>query len=221
MSDFGKVQAAANTSGADGSELRGAARFALLIRPAKLVCGRFEYPCVMRDISESGVSVRVFHPVGDHESWAIEMLSGERYPIEPVWQDGLAYGFRFKRLVDLDQILANAGPYPNRPVRLNMDVPAILEHGSQKFHITIINISQQGARLSCRDYLALGQLVTLQSDCVPRLYAKVRWRKNQEYGVVFEDTFKLAELSALAVRIHASRSFLQNASLPDSKSSAA
>ena len=206
---------------AASGERRSGTRFALLIRPAKVVCGRFEYPCVMRDVSEDGVSVRLFHTIGEHDSWAIEMLSGDRYDMEPVWLEGLAMGFRFVDPVDLDQILANAGPYPNRPVRLNMDVPAILEHGARKSHITLINISQQGARLTSSDYLALGQLVVLQSDCLPRIHAKVRWRKNEEYGVVFEDTFRLADLSALAVRIHSSVSFLNADGRAETKSSAA
>jgi len=195
------------TSSSESSDARGAARVALLIRPAKLVSGRFEYPCVMRDVSETGLSIRLFHPLGEHDAWEIEMLGGERYPIEQIWLDGLAAGFRFTQPVDLDQILANAGPYRNRPVRLTVEVPAILEHGSNKSHVTLINISQQGARLMSSDYLALGQLVVLQSDCLPRIYAKVRWRKNEQYGLVFEETFRLAELSALALRIHASVAF--------------
>ena len=204
-----------------GSELRGSERFALLIRPAKIICGRFEYPCVMRDVSESGVSVRLFHPLGEHQDWAIEMLSGERLAIEPVWTEGLAAGFRFAKAVDLDQILVNAGPYPNRPVRLAMNVPAIIEHAGGKSHVTLLNISQQGARLKATDYLALGQMVVLQSDCLPRIHAKVRWRKDEQYGVVFEETFKLAELSALAVRIHSSFAFLRGHGFDETKSSAA
>ncbi len=195
------------TGGGWSPELRGSARFALLIRPAKLVCGGYEYPCVMRDVSETGLSVRLFHPVGEHDSWAIEMLSGKRHAIAPIWSDGLAMGFRFVQPVDLDQILANAGPYPNRPVRLSVEVPAVLEYGSKRSAVTISNLSQQGARLTSTDYLALGQLVVLQGDCLPRIYAKVRWRKNDQYGLVFEETFKLAELSALAARIHAASSF--------------
>ena len=202
-------------------ELRGSARFALLIRPAKLVCGSFEYPCVMRDLSETGLSVRLFHPLPPHDTWAIEMLSGDRYPIVPVWQEGSAAGFRFAQTVDIDQILTNAGPYPNRPVRLNVEVAATLEHGSRKALITLTNISQQGARLRCSDYLAVGQLVALQADWLPRTYAKVRWRKNDAYGVVFEETFKLAELSRLAVRIQASHSWSASSAAAATKSSAA
>ena len=78
----------------ESEDPRGAARVALLIRPAKLISGRFEYPCVMRDVSETGVSVRLFHPIGEHEAWEIEMLGGERHAVEQIWLDGLAAGFR-------------------------------------------------------------------------------------------------------------------------------
>jgi len=208
-----RVRSAEEASGGvpgepSGEELRGATRFALLIRPAKLICGPFEYPCVMRDVSETGLSVRLFHPLPEQQPIAVEMLSGGQYPIELVWQEGLAAGFRFLDPVDLNEILANAGPYPNRPIRLNMEIPVVLEHGSRKTQITLLNLSQQGARLSSSEYLALGQLVVLQSDCLPRLHAKVRWRNGDQYGVVFEETFKLGELSALAVRIHSSCAFL-------------
>jgi hypothetical protein len=64
-------------------------------------------------------------------------------------------------------------------------------------------------------------MVVLQSDCLPRIHAKVRWRKDEQYGVVFEETFKLAELSALAVRIHSSFAFLRGHGLSETKSSAA
>ena len=192
----------------DAADPRGAARCALLIRPAKLVCGRFEFPCIMRDVSETGVSVRLFNPVGEHGEWAIEMLGGERHAIEPIWIDGLAGGFRFVRPIALDQVLANAGPFPNRPVRLTVEIPAILERGGARSAVTLINVSQQGARLTSADHFALGQLVVLHAECLPRIHAKVRWRKKEQYGLVFEDTFSLAELSALAARVHASPAFL-------------
>lgn len=205
--------------GADsGGEERRAARFSLLIRPAKLVCGPFEYPCVMRDISETGVSVRLFQPLPDETEIALEMLGGDRYPMERVWEEGLAAGFRFRGPIDLQHVLANAGPFANRPVRLAANVPAVLQHGARKSTIGLLNISQQGARFSCSEYLALGQLVMLQSDCLPRIPAKVRWRKNEQYGVVFEETFKLPELAALAARIYASAEFAGTHQAPASAS---
>ncbi|MEO6040849.1 MAG: PilZ domain-containing protein [Croceibacterium sp.] len=192
---------------------RDTARFALLIRPAKVVCGRLEYPCVMRDVSEEGIRIRLFHPLPDGSGYAIEMLGGERYAIQPAWFNGLAAGFRFVEPVRLDRILANAGPFPNRPVRLSIEFPATLECGERKSAVTLNNLSQQGARLTSADYLALGQLVALHSDCLPRIHAKVRWRKDDQYGVVFEETFKLAELSGLAVGIYSSTSYREQAKL--------
>ena len=41
--------------------MRGAQRFTLLIRTAKLVCESGEYLCVIRDVSSTGVRLRLFH----------------------------------------------------------------------------------------------------------------------------------------------------------------
>jgi hypothetical protein len=222
VSEVVRSESEAGGSAADaGSEERRSARFSLLIRPAKLVCGPFEYPCVMRDVSETGVSVRLFQPLPGEAEIQLEMLGGDRYPLELVWEEGLAAGFRFRGPIDLQQVLANAGPFANRPVRLAIDVPVVMEHGARKSTISLVNISQQGARLSCGEYLALGQMVVLHSDSLPRLHAKVRWRKNEQYGVVFEETFKLPELAALAARIYASPTFVGGQPRPILKSSAA
>ncbi|OYW46975.1 MAG: hypothetical protein B7Z08_05425 [Sphingomonadales bacterium 32-68-7] len=204
-----------------GLETRRAARFGLVIRPAKLICGRFEFPCVMRDVSETGVSVRLFHPVIDKGPFALEILTGIAYPATLVWQKDLAAGFHFHGPIDIDKILANAGPYPNRPMRLNADMPAVVEFGEHRIDATVINFSQQGARLRCPERLAIGQLVALRSDWLPRLYGKVRWRKDEQYGIVFEETFKLAELSELATRMQAAARAAPAAQRPGPKSTAA
>lgn len=186
-----------------GSELRGAARFGVLIRPAKLVVDDFEIPVVMRDVSETGISVKLFHPIPDKAVFAIEMLNGVRYDLELVWQKGLAAGFRFEHAVDLTHILSNAGPFPNRPIRLFLQFPATIEHGARKANAIVTNFSQQGARLLCADHIAIAQLVAMEAQGLPRIRAKVRWRHDSQYGLVFEDTFTLSELSDIATRMRA------------------
>ena len=50
-----RLEEAPDTPGADQ---RAAPRFTLLIRAAKLVSAQGEFVCVIRDVSETGVSVR-------------------------------------------------------------------------------------------------------------------------------------------------------------------
>ena len=48
------------TGPASGAEARGAERYTVLLRTAKLIAGGAEYLCVLRDISATGVKLRLF-----------------------------------------------------------------------------------------------------------------------------------------------------------------
>ena len=48
------------------------------------------------------------------------------------------------------------------------------------------------------EHLSLAQRVKLEIDGVPPVAARVRWRRQDSYGLSFEDTFQFAELAALA-----------------------
>ena len=63
----------------DDAEQRTAPRFTLLIRAAKLIGPEGEYLCVVRDASESGVSVRLFHPLPATALRALENLPADVY----------------------------------------------------------------------------------------------------------------------------------------------
>jgi len=49
--------------------------------------------------------------------------------------------------------------------------------------------------------IAIDQIVRLRSSHIPEVRAKVRWRRGDEYGLVFEDTFQLAQFAHLAARL--------------------
>ena len=67
-----------------GDEQRGAQRFTLLIRAAKLVTSKGEFICVIRDVSTTGVSVKLFHQVPDEDEMALELQSGDLYKINSI-----------------------------------------------------------------------------------------------------------------------------------------
>jgi hypothetical protein len=63
------------------------------------------------------------------------------------------------------------------------------------------NLSQQGARIETRSRFALDQRVQLELKGLPAIRAVVRWRKDDEYGLAFIDTFQFAELARLAAAL--------------------
>lgn len=180
------------------SEQRTAPRFTLLIRTAKLIAPSGEFLCVVRDASREGFKVRVFNPLPSDEALEIEFANGERQRVRKVWQEGDAAGFRFFEPVDIARLLAESPEgLPKRPVRLRLALPALVLADNRRRIASFLDISQHGACIECAEYLAMDQRVLLESDWLPPLVGRVRWRRQPRYGVIFEQTFRFDELARL------------------------
>jgi len=180
------------------ADQRAATRFTPMIRTAKITGVSGEFLCVVSDISSTGVSVRLFHPLPPDLALKLEMPNGDSLPIETVWEREGRAGFRFVDTVDLHQILQGRGEWPKRPIRLNLDMPATLSILAGRFDAWIHNISLQGAQIQCDARLALDQRLRLSNEVLPEIVAKVRWRSGKSYGLIFDDTFQFADLARIA-----------------------
>lgn len=181
----------------DPAELRGAPRFTLLIRAAKLVTRYGEYMCVIRDASETGISMRIFHPLPQGEDMVIELQNGDRYGVKLVWQDEERAGFRFSAAADIKRIIESPSRFTKRPVRLNLTAPAEIEALGRCEYATIQDISQQGAKVACSSSFAIDQRVKLRARGMRDTLAKIRWRREGTCGLVFEETFQFGELARI------------------------
>lgn len=184
----------------EAAELRAAPRVSLLIRPAKLIAPSGEYLCVLRDASATGVKVRCFHPLPS-QAMVLELGNGDRYEVERMWEQGDHAGLRFRQRVPVEYLIKETGPYPKRPVRLRLTLPALLVAGRDVLRVIINDLSQQGARLECDAVLALDRRFRLEIPGLPPINAKVRWRRPPSAGLVFEDTFRLEDFARLAFRL--------------------
>lgn len=178
-----------------GSEQRTTARYTPLIRTAKITGASGEFLCVVSDISSSGVSVRLFHALPRDKALKLEMSNGDSLALERVWEKEGRAGFRFAGDVDLSKILEGKGKWPKRPIRLNLDMPARLAGLTGRFDATIRNISMQGAQIECENRLAIDQRLRLSNTSLREIVTKVRWRKGNLYGLIFDDTFQFADLA--------------------------
>ncbi|HSJ77561.1 MAG TPA: PilZ domain-containing protein [Erythrobacter sp.] len=189
------------------AELRAAPRFTLLIRAAKLVSAQGEFVCVIRDVSETGVSVRLFHALPGCPEFELHMPGGTFYGVIPVWQRDNEAGFRFASPVDVPQLINESGEYPKRGLRLGLCFPVSLATLSGRFDAEVENMSQQGARIVSDALLAIDQTVRIEAPGIGSemrdVRAKVRWRRDSHYGVVFDDTFTLGDFARLAARLQA------------------
>jgi hypothetical protein len=190
-----------------GEDLREAPRFTLLIRAAKLVSAQGEFVCVIRDVSETGVSVRLFHALPACKDFALHMPAGAIYEVSSVWQRDNEAGFTFAQSVEVQKLVNESGEYPKRGLRLGLCFPVTLTTLTGSFEAVVENLSQQGARITCNSLLAIDQTVRITAPGLtqkPReLRAKVRWRRDQQYGLVFDDTFTLGEFARLAALLQA------------------
>jgi hypothetical protein len=179
------------------SEARDAPRLTLLIRAAKLVGGETEFLCVLRDASETGVSVRLFHPLPSGLDLTLELPNGDRHALERVWEEEGKAGFRFRQPVELHRIIESRSA-ARRSMRVRLEAPCALVLGDRRIEATIGNLSQEGALIRTGERLSLIQRIRIAIDDGPEIAAKVRWRRDDDYGVSFEDSFQFAELAALA-----------------------
>lgn len=190
--------------GAD--ELRIAPRLALTLRAAKLVSPTGEILCILRDISATGIKVRLFHSFPANGRYALELGNGDRTLLEQVWErDGHA-GFQFSEgPIDVAAMLDATARFPRRQIRLRLDLPGFLSFNESHQSALIRDISQQGALIESSPPMALGQKLRLEAAGLPVLFAKVRWRRKAAHGLVFGQSFRLDELARIVAAIQLAR----------------
>lgn len=182
-----------------GSEFRSSQRYALLIRTAKIIADGREFFCIIRDASATGLKVRLFTSLPHARAIIVELVTGDRYPVELVWQADDHAGLRFLQEIEVEQFLDESrGSFPRRQVRLRIALDAVLHSGGEAVRIVFQDISQQGACVECNKWLLMNELVRLETGVAPPLFAKVRWRSHPQYGLIFEHTFKLDELARIS-----------------------
>ena len=182
---------------ATGAELRAAPRVGLLIRPAKIISPEHQFLCVIRDLSETGLSVCVFHALPECDQYTIEFQNGDRIQAEVMWRDGDRMGLKFLERADLDRLITSPSRYAKRPIRIELETPAIVGMPGRDVPVRICDISGQGAKIACEEHMMLASNVVLRATHLPSTRAKIRWRRNGAYGLVFEDTLQMSELARI------------------------
>ena len=189
-------------------------RFTLILRSGKLVSAAGEFLCVLRDVSSGGLKVRLFHPLTLDAPCQIELSGGERYLIEPTWQHSQEAGLRFiDAPVDIEQFLEEAGPFPKRAIRLGLQHgwPVRLAGAGPAIAATLCDLSQHGSAVLCQARLAIGQQVEIVCDKLGTIEARVRWRRGERYGLVFQQSFRLDTLAQIAWHLQSEATVLDSA----------
>jgi len=177
---------------------RSGKRLTLVLRAAKLFSPVGDFLCVLRDVSEGGVKLRLFHDLPETRPLELELGNGLRHRVEPVWQRGDLAGFRFVRgPVALPELLGMTGPFPRRGVRLRAELPVTVSGPEGTHAATLRDISLDGARIDSATIHPLSARLVIESGQLPAISGRVRWRNGQDHGIAFERHFALDELARL------------------------
>lgn len=183
-------------------EDRVAPRFTLLIRTAKLIVDHQQYLCVIRDISATGFSIKSFHPIEKGRRVVVELQSGDCHPADMVWQKEGEAGFEFHTPIEVDSVVMGVSDHPKRDLRFDLELPVILHTHGLKLQANLTNLSRQGGNVHCDSKLSIAQSIRIEARGMPEIEAKVRWRKDGVYGLIFDTTFSLANLAMLIRNMH-------------------
>ena len=189
-----------SAAGAD-EEQRTSRRYTSLIRAAKLISAHGEFVCVIRDVSSTGISVRSFHRMPAGDTVSLELQNGEVFDLRKVRGNEREASYTFRSHVSVERLINETWNYPKRQLRLNIAIPLTLSTLTAREEVLTINLSQQGARIECDARLAIDQTVRIEGKLMPEIRAKVRWRKDNVYGLVFDTTFTLREFAILAATL--------------------
>jgi len=187
------------------ADQRGAERVAVMIRTAKLVSAAGEFLCVVRDISATGVRLKLFHDLPDDVRLSLHLANGTAYRLDMVWQECGQAGFRFDRPIDVESFIHGHSGEARHPVRLCLHVPVFLAAGALEEPVTLTSLSQQGADFESARHLAVGEPVKLWCEGQPCLIGTICSRSGNSYGVVLRSHFGIGELARLAADLQFGR----------------
>ena len=189
---------AALSTGA-GEEERAAPRFRTLLQSARLVGEKTQSLCIVRDVSETGMKVRLFGTVAIGDRVCVEFKGGHTVFAAVRWIEDSFAGLEFELPIDLQQIFQTVEPdYSYRAPRLEIDATATVTFGRVKTPMAILDISTSGAKLLGGDALIRGEDVGIEIEGLTTSNAAVRWKASDLVGVEFEHPISVERLAAWA-----------------------
>jgi hypothetical protein len=172
-------------------ERRGEERHTALLRIGKLITGRDQQLCMIRNISSAGAMIRLYHPVAVGERVQVEPTPDCPVPAIVIWaQDDLA-GIAFIEPIDVVAALRGGkvdGPYRrvSRTPRVRLSRAARMCTDNLECQVILCDVSLNGAKIETDETLATNTEVALFVEGLAPLSGRIRWCRNSQAGMEFD-----------------------------------
>lgn len=180
-------------------ERRRQQRHVALLRVALLHVGGSKELCVVRNISPSGLSARVYRKLAGGEHVQIEFRSGELLSGAVVWERDWEVGIVFPALIDVEAVLASrwvteSGRGRSLP-RIELSCRGKLKMGDRSYDIELQDISQGGAKVKTQTPLVDKGNALLSLAELPPVAGVVRWVGGTDVGISFNECIPFDRLA--------------------------
>lgn len=193
------LSAAAKKQG--GNDRRVSSRQKLVMRVGVLTFGQQSTFCLIRNISARGALVRLFGRMAPGSVISLRLGDEDDIGGRIIWAENGMAGVEFDseicpamlvRVAQKVKITRRRGA-----PRLLVELAAVVRTGGRVHRVTMCDLSMQGARLKAKDPIRFGDAVYLHVGGLPCLKSFVRWKSNQEFGVVFESPLPMQVLASV------------------------
>lgn len=179
-------------------ERRGEKRHVALLRVALLHVGESKDLCVVKNISASGLAVRVYRDLASGAKVQVEFRSGELLEGSVVWKRDQEVGIVFPKTIDVEAVLASTwtiqpGRRRNLP-RIDISCEGRLKRGAETHEVVLQDISQGGARVRTDGLVDPGGVV-VSLPGLPPVSGVVRWSSDAMAGISFNDCLPFEALA--------------------------
>ena len=165
-------------------------RHVALLRVALLHAEGTKELCVVKNLSASGLSVRLYRELETGTQVQIEFRSGELLSGSVVWKRDRDVGIIFPEPIDVAAVLGSrwvteSGRRRNLP-RIDISCEGRLGRGPDFQQVVLVDISQGGARVRTERLLEPGGAI-IDLPGLPAISGVVRWATDAMAGISFNE----------------------------------
>jgi hypothetical protein len=167
-------------------------RYAMVLREAVLTAGAERVPCIVRNISSSGLMARVYRRVELGETVKFELAGGRHLEGAVLWSRDWEVGVAFPDPIDVEALLTEQWVTKTdgdrrSSLRVDVECPATLQVRLRFYYGKLCDLSPTGARVRTHGALKKTGAAMLSLPGLPPLPATIRWVRDKDCGVQFQE----------------------------------